>query len=118
MAFVPPIEAAKTVTTPQKSLPVQMGSTDRKVNSLVEKVLEVIRGNMPITQLFRPELKIDLSQFVKDQQLFHRLAQFLGTLSTEDFNAKAIYEKCQATPLYLMNPLPFYPYSGKRVRMC
>lgn len=100
MAFVPPIEAAKTIATPQKSLPVQMGSTDRKVNSLVEKVLEVIRGNMPITQLFRPELKIDLSQFVKDQQLFHRLAQFLGTLSTEDFNAKAIYEKCQATPLF------------------
>lgn len=52
-------------------------STDSKIQSIRESTLKVICSHMPIKTLFTPELKIDLTVFIKDQMLFHKIAKFL-----------------------------------------
>lgn len=66
--------------------PVNTGATPTQgLNSCIatiqEVVFQVIRTAMPITTLFTPELKIDLSLFVKDQELFYKIAALIEPLS-------------------------------------
>lgn len=59
-------------------------STD---NAITDLVLKTIRQKMPITTLFKPELKIDLALFVKDQILFSKLAMSLAILQEKTMEA-------------------------------
>ncbi len=57
-----------------RALPIQQDAKTGRIRALV---LEIIRRHIPITTLFTPELKVDLSVFIKDQMLMHRIAEFL-----------------------------------------
>ncbi len=49
----------------------------RVESGVVERVKAMVRNFMPLPSLFNPALKIDLSVFFKDQQLFFSLAELL-----------------------------------------
>ncbi|HEY5235667.1 MAG TPA: hypothetical protein VIJ14_05775, partial [Rhabdochlamydiaceae bacterium] len=51
-----------------------------KIDLIRDRVLQIIRACMPVETLFTPELKIDLGLFIKDQMLFHRIAEFMAPL--------------------------------------
>lgn len=53
---------------------------DKKNEKIKDLVLEIIRTQMPISSLFSPELKIDLSHFLNDQLLLHKIAIVLKLL--------------------------------------
>ncbi|KIA76981.1 hypothetical protein DB43_HB00090, partial [Parachlamydia acanthamoebae] len=54
---------------------------DRKISSVRAQVLHTIRNNMPISTLFTPKLKIDLSLFIKDQIFIRQIAISLISLA-------------------------------------
>ncbi|WP_059359909.1 hypothetical protein [Parachlamydia acanthamoebae] len=54
---------------------------DRKISSVRAQVLHTIRNNMPISTLFTPKLKIDLSLFIKDQIFLRQIAISLISLA-------------------------------------
>lgn len=61
-----------------------------------DRILEIVRRSMPIDSLFRPELKIDLNIFIKDQEFISRIALFLSPLLDKDMieteEIKGIFE--------------------------
>lgn len=77
-------------------------SNRNKISSLVANVLKVIRSHMPITSLFKPELKLDLALFVRDQQLFYRIAQLLAALPEEEWNEEAIANRFETSDFYAL----------------
>jgi hypothetical protein len=58
---------------------------DVKIVSIRSKVLQVIRHGMPVTSLFKPELKLNLNSFIKDQILIRTIADFIGAFLKKGF---------------------------------
>lgn len=67
-----------SIPTPQAVIPLT--EVVDPLATIRAKVLETMRNAMPLTTLFKPELKIDLSLFLKDQLLFRRLTLSLSEL--------------------------------------
>lgn len=67
---------------------------------ILDIVLKTIRNAMPIETLFTPELKINLTQFIKDQRVFYKIATLLRPLSkTEDIDINVIEKVLQESDL-------------------
>lgn len=75
---------------------VVLSDVDRRVETVRDRVLQTIRTCMPVADLFRPELRLDLNVFVNDQILFHNIAKFL---SQEDLKPEEIAARLEGTEL-------------------
>ena len=50
------------------------------LTDLSARVFKIIRISMPVSTLFRPELKINIASFIKDQIFFQKIARFIAPL--------------------------------------
>lgn len=73
---------------------------DSEIALIRARTLQVVREKMPIATLFKPELRIDLDQFVKDQMLIHQIAAFLSFFHGV-VDVRMISERFVTTELFL-----------------
>jgi hypothetical protein len=73
---------------------------DSEIALIRARTLQVVREKMPIATLFKPELGIDLDQFVKDQMLIHQIAAFLSFFDGV-VDVRMISERFVTTELFL-----------------
>ncbi len=94
----------------------KMSGTERKTESVRAQVLNTIRAHMPISSLFKPELKIDLGVFIKDQVLFRLIATFISQLAGQTpVTVETVKKHFEGSGLLkeiskrFTNPEPYFP---------